>query len=123
MSPGFPGREGSIGQEGGEATLQSVGAAADRVRGVAIVTAFAVETEVAGRTDEEGLEQLAIGDVINFRRHVEGSTAHRHRSAKSQEPARANKEPGQGSKDEFAVKNLSVEDNDESRGIRSVLPV
>jgi len=87
VSPGFPGREGSVGQEGGEATLQSVGAAADRVRGVAVVTAFAVEAQVAGRTDEEGLEQLAVGDLINFRRHVEGPTAHRHRSAKSQEPA------------------------------------
>jgi len=106
MSPGFPGREGSVGQEGREATLQSVGAAADRVRGVAVVTAFAVEAQVAGRTDEEGLEQLAVGDPINFRRHVESPTAHRHRSAESQEPARANEE--RRSNDESELLNLSV---------------
>lgn len=92
MSPGFPGRESFVGQEGGKASLQSVRAAADRMCGVAIVTAFPVETQIASRTHEERLQQFAVGNLINFRCDIEGSAAYWHRSAKSQKPASRNKQ-------------------------------
>lgn len=88
VSPGFPGGEELVGQESGEAALEAVGCAAHGVRRVAVVTALAVEAQVAGGADEERLQQLAVGDLIHFRGDVERPAAHRHRPAKAQQPAR-----------------------------------
>lgn len=87
MSPSLSDREGFVGQKGGEAALEGVRTAANRMCSVTVVTALSVKAQVAGRTDEERLEQLAIGDLINFRCNVKRSTGNRHRSAKTQEPA------------------------------------
>lgn len=56
MPPRFPGGEDLVGQESGEAALETVGRAAHSVRRVAVVAALAVEAQVAGRTDEERLQ-------------------------------------------------------------------
>lgn len=88
MPPRFPGGEELVGQESGEAALQAVRRPAHGVRRVAVVAALAVEAEVAGGTDEEGLQQLAVGDVVDLRGDVERPAAHRHRPAKAQQPAR-----------------------------------
>ena len=49
MAPGLPRHEVLAGEEGGEADLQHVGAAADGVGGVAVVGTFPVETQVTRR--------------------------------------------------------------------------
>ncbi len=63
--PSVPGRQLFAGQEGGEASLQQVGMAADGVGGVAVVGALPVEAEVPRRRDEEGLQQVSLGQGVD----------------------------------------------------------
>ena len=66
MSPGLPRHEALAGEEGREADLQQVGAAADGVGGVAVVGTFPVETEVTCRRDEESLQQVPLCQAVDI---------------------------------------------------------
>lgn len=87
MPPGLPSRESFIWQKGGEATLQGVRTAANCMCRIAIITAFAMEAQVASRTHEERFKQFTVGNLVNFSCNIESSTAHRHCPAKPQKPA------------------------------------
>lgn len=66
MSPGLPRNERFIRQERGEAPFKGVRISANRVRRIAVITALAVEADITGGADEERLQQLAVGDLINL---------------------------------------------------------
>jgi len=87
MPPGLPSRESLIWQKGGKATLQVVRIATNSMCRIAIVTTFAMEAQVAGRTHEKRFKQLTVGNLVNFRCNIESPTTHWHRSAKTQKPA------------------------------------
>jgi len=86
VSPGFPGGEGFVGQKSSKAALQGVGTTANRVCGITIVTAFAMEAQIASWTYKERFEQLAVGNLINFCCDIKSSTAYWHRSVEPQKP-------------------------------------
>ena len=85
MPPDFPRHDALVGQEGGEAALEHIRSAADRVARVAVVGALAVEAQVPCRTDEEGLEDVAVRHLVDLRRHVQEATRHRHAPTEAQE--------------------------------------
>ena len=66
VPPSFPWRNFFWRQKRGEAAFKLVRVAADGVAGVAVVGALAVEAEVAGRRDEEGLQQVALRQRIQI---------------------------------------------------------
>jgi len=82
MPPGLSSRESFIWQKGGEATLQGVGAAANCMCRIAIITTFAMEAQIASRAHEERFKQLTISNMVNFGCNVKSPTSHRHRPAK-----------------------------------------
>ena len=53
-------------EKGRETSLEHVGAAADCVGRVTVVGALAVETEVAGRRNEERLEEVSLHKTVDL---------------------------------------------------------
>lgn len=84
VSPSLPGGERFVGQKSGKAALQGVGTTANRVCSITIVTAFAMEAQIASWTHKERLEQLAVGNLINFCCDIKSSAAYWHRSVEPQ---------------------------------------
>ena len=65
-NPRFPWRNVFGRKKHGEAAFKLVRMAADGMAGVAVVSTYAMEAEVAGRGDEEGLQQVALGQWIQI---------------------------------------------------------
>jgi len=86
VSPSFPWRKIFGRKKRGKTALEHVGAAADGVRGVAVVRALAVEAEVACRGDEECLQEVALCQRVDLPRDVQGPPGHRDGATKAEQP-------------------------------------
>lgn len=84
VPPDLPRHEALVREERGEAALEGVRLAADRVARVAVVRALAVEAEIARRADEERLEDVAVGHLVDLRRHVQVPARHWHATTELQ---------------------------------------
>lgn len=85
MPPDLPRHDALVRQKSGEAALELIRRAAYRVARVAVVGAPAVEAEIAGRTDEERLEDVAVSHLVDLRGHVERPARHRHAAPEVQQ--------------------------------------
>ena len=85
MPPCLPRDQGLAGQEGGQAHLQGVGGPADGVRGITVVGALAVEAEVARGGNEEGFEEVALGQGINVLGDVQAPPGHGDRPPEAED--------------------------------------
>jgi len=72
-------------QEGRKGSLNRVGTSTDRVTGITIIRALSVKANVVGRRNEEGLQQLVVGQLIDFCRNVQYTARHRHRTTKAKQ--------------------------------------
>lgn len=70
VSPCLSRGKGLVRQKSGKAALEAVRRTAHGMSRVTVITAFAVKAQVAGWTDEEGLQQFAVRDLIDFCRYI-----------------------------------------------------
>lgn len=83
-SPGLPRGDRFIWQKRGETPFEGVRIPTDRVSRVTVITALPMEADITGGTDEERLQQLPVGDLINLRGQVQRSARYWHRPSESQ---------------------------------------
>lgn len=72
-------------QEGSEGSLNCVWIAANRMTRVAVVRTFAMEADVVRRRNEKCLQQVIVGQLIDFCRDVENAPGNWHRTTEAEQ--------------------------------------